>query len=51
MSHTITPGVNLSRYNLLYSLAIGSYGLIGILGVCTAPIVGSYVDRLIPWGD
>ena len=28
---------------------IGLFGLIGILGVCTAPLVGRYVDRLIPW--
>jgi hypothetical protein len=28
---------------------IGLFGLIGILGVCTAPIVGRLVDRLIPW--
>jgi predicted MFS family arabinose efflux permease len=31
------------------SLIIGLFALIGILGVCTAPLVGRYVDRLIPW--
>lgn len=28
---------------------IGLFGLIGILGVGTAPLVGRYVDHLIPW--
>lgn len=23
--------------------------MIGILGICTAPLVGRWVDRLIPW--
>ena len=31
------------------SLIIGLFALIGIFGVCTAPLVGRYVDRLIPW--
>jgi hypothetical protein len=48
MNHTITPGSKLYQ-TTNNSLAIGSFGLIGILGVCTAPIVGRYVDRLIPW--
>jgi ABC-type phosphate transport system permease subunit len=30
-------------------LVIGLFGLIGIFGVCTVPLVGRYVDRLIPW--
>jgi predicted MFS family arabinose efflux permease len=44
-----------SRYPLPHvdeangSLVIGLFGLIGMLGVCTAPLVGRYVDRLIPW--
>jgi predicted MFS family arabinose efflux permease len=31
------------------SLVIGLFGLVGILGVCTAPLIGRYIDRLIPW--
>lgn len=31
------------------SLEIGLFGLVGILGVCTAPFVGKLVDRLVPW--
>ena len=46
MDFIIAPGVNLSRYNPLYSLAIRLFGLIGLLGVCTAPVKGRYVDRL-----
>jgi hypothetical protein len=42
-----TPGIPLIAVNI--SLVIGLFGLIGILGVCTAPLVGRYIDRLIPW--
>ncbi|TFY78382.1 hypothetical protein EWM64_g5633 [Hericium alpestre] len=31
------------------TLAIGLFGLIGIGGVCMAPIVGRVIDRVIPW--
>src|SRR5271167_4697609 len=48
MNHTITPGSKPSE-TANNSLKIGSFGLIGMLGVCTAPFVGRFVDRLIPW--
>jgi hypothetical protein len=50
MNHTHTPGM-LGTNSIMVdgSLVIGLFGLIGILGVCTAPLVGRYVDRLIPW--
>ncbi|EJU06679.1 MFS general substrate transporter [Dacryopinax primogenitus] len=31
------------------TLAIGLFGLIGMLGVMTSPFVGRFVDKLIPW--
>jgi hypothetical protein len=31
------------------SLVIGLFGLVGMLGVATAPFVGRLVDRLVPW--
>ncbi|THH29174.1 hypothetical protein EUX98_g5015 [Antrodiella citrinella] len=31
------------------TLIIGLFGLVGILGVCTAPFVGRLVDKLHPW--
>lgn len=45
---TYTPGT-LSPVTFDRSLVIGLFGLVGILGVCTVPLVGRYVDRLIPW--
>lgn len=31
------------------TLQIGLFGLVGILGVCTAPFVGRAIDRFVPW--
>lgn len=31
------------------SLKIGLFGLIGALGVMTAPFVGRLIDQLVPW--
>ncbi|KZP00314.1 MFS general substrate transporter [Calocera viscosa TUFC12733] len=31
------------------TLAIGLFGLIGMLGVMTSPFVGRFVDKLVPW--
>ncbi|TFY78701.1 hypothetical protein EWM64_g5313 [Hericium alpestre] len=31
------------------TLVIGLFGLIGIFGVSLAPLVGRFVDRLVPW--
>jgi hypothetical protein len=28
---------------------IGLFGLVGVVGVCTAPFVGRLVDGLVPW--
>jgi predicted MFS family arabinose efflux permease len=41
--------VHLSSRTTNLSLVIGLFALIGIFGVCAAPFVGRYVDRLIPW--
>ena len=30
-------------------LDIGLFGLVGMLGVCTGPLVGRLIDRLVPW--
>lgn len=30
-------------------MQIGLFGLVGILGVCTAPFVGKVIDRYVPW--
>ncbi|KAF8592081.1 MFS general substrate transporter [Ramaria rubella] len=30
-------------------LKIGLFGFIGMLGVCTAPLVGRFIDTLVPW--
>jgi hypothetical protein len=49
MTHMITRGTLLQVDEAYESLVIGLFGLIGMLGVCTAPLVGRYVDRLIPW--
>jgi hypothetical protein len=47
VSLTIIPGTKLS-HTTNSSLVIGLSGLIGMLGVCTAPLVGRCVGRLIP---
>ncbi|KZT44476.1 MFS general substrate transporter [Sistotremastrum suecicum HHB10207 ss-3] len=31
------------------TLQIGLFGLIGMLGVATAPLVGRLIDRMVPW--
>jgi predicted MFS family arabinose efflux permease len=31
------------------TLVIGLFGLVGILGVCTAPFVGRAIDGFVPW--
>ncbi|KAL5501880.1 hypothetical protein ACEPAH_9141 [Sanghuangporus vaninii] len=31
------------------TLDIGLFGLVGMLGVCTGPLVGRLIDRLVPW--
>ncbi|THU80497.1 MFS general substrate transporter [Dendrothele bispora CBS 962.96] len=31
------------------TLVIGLFGLIGIFGVCMGPVVGKFIDSLIPW--
>ncbi|TCD60323.1 hypothetical protein EIP91_010347 [Steccherinum ochraceum] len=31
------------------TLVIGLFGLVGILGVCTSPLIGRLVDKLHPW--
>ncbi|KAI5121348.1 hypothetical protein M0805_000656 [Coniferiporia weirii] len=31
------------------TLDIGLFGLVGMLGVCTGPLVGRMIDRLVPW--
>ncbi|KZV94828.1 MFS general substrate transporter [Exidia glandulosa HHB12029] len=31
------------------TLQIGLFGLVGILGVCTAPFVGRLIDKYVPW--
>lgn len=28
---------------------IGLFGLVGVLGICVAPLVGRAIDRLLPW--
>jgi predicted MFS family arabinose efflux permease len=48
MNHTLTLGKHFPD-DINSSLVIGLFGLVGILGVCTAPLIGRYVDRLIPW--
>lgn len=30
-------------------LVIGLFGLVGILGIVVAPLVGRSIDRLVPW--
>ncbi|KAL5482344.1 hypothetical protein ACEPAI_8938 [Sanghuangporus weigelae] len=45
---TLTFLLGGSPYN--YStLDIGLFGLVGMLGVCTGPLVGRLIDRLVPW--
>ncbi|EIW74210.1 MFS general substrate transporter [Coniophora puteana RWD-64-598 SS2] len=36
-------------YSTLVTLVIGLFGLVGMLGVMTAPFTGRFVDRLVPW--
>ena len=33
-----------------HSLIIGLFGLVGVLGICVAPLVGRAIDRVLPWG-
>ena len=37
--------------NLIYDcrLVIGLFGLVGVLGVFTAPLIGRTIDHLVPW--
>ena len=35
--------------HLRISLTIGLFGLIGMVGLAMSPIVGRFVDKLVPW--
>ena len=34
---------------MVHRLVIGLFGLVGMLGVFTAPLTGRLVDNLVPW--
>ena len=31
------------------SVTIGLFGLIGMIGMCMAPLIGRFIDKLVPW--
>ena len=39
----------LSELKTIFSLVIGLFGLVGVLGVLLGPFVGRIIDKLMPW--
>lgn len=46
ITSTFLLGAKPYHYN---SLEIGLFGLLGIAGICTAPVAGRLIDRFVPW--
>lgn len=44
-----SPLLSFEIVNIYLSLVIGLFGLIGMLGVCTAPFIGRAIDGFVPW--
>ncbi|KAH8109791.1 major facilitator superfamily domain-containing protein [Phellopilus nigrolimitatus] len=43
------PPYNYSTQMNVFRLDIGLFGLVGMLGVSTGPVVGRVIDRFVPW--
>ena len=49
MSLSATSAFDELGLNHFFRLVIGLFGLVGVLGVFTAPLIGRTIDHLVPW--